>query len=55
MLICINSSSKVLSILLKTAIGISQIVTNRGVVTQLFLVKLETYFESLLRMSLNES
>jgi len=43
-----------LSISLKTVIGIFQIVNNRGVVTQLFLVKLEIYTESLQRMSLNE-
>jgi len=39
---------------LKTAVGIFQVVNNRGVVTQLFLVKLESYIESLQRMSLNE-
>jgi len=50
-------TSELLSILvsLKTAIGIFQIVNNRGVVTQLFLVKLETYIDSFQRMSLNES
>jgi len=46
---------RLLSISLKTAVGIFQIVNNRGVVIQLFLVKLETCIESLQRMSLNES
>jgi len=44
-----------MSILLITVVGIFQIVNNRGLVTQLFSVKLETYVKSLQRMSLNES
>jgi len=40
---------------LKTAVSIFQIVNNTGVVTQLFLVKLETSIESPQRMSLNEN
>jgi len=47
-------SGELLFFSLKTAVGIFQIVNNRGVVTQLFLVKLETYIESHQRISLNE-
>jgi len=46
--ICVvTNKNSLLSISLKTAVGIFQIVNNRGVVTQLFLVKLETYIELL--------
>jgi len=45
---CLDSMS------LKTAVRIFQIVNNGGIVTQLFLVKLETYTESLQRRSLND-
>jgi len=41
--------------IVKNAVVIFQIVDNTGVVTQLFLVKLENDIESLQRMSLNEN
>jgi len=50
-----REKQNILSISLKTAVGIFEIVDNTGVVTQLILVKLENYVESLQRMSLNEN